>query len=114
MDLTDWCHRKTKHQLWNCFPIYRWLWSNSSNYFHGLQQHVKANIQILFSVISCFLCCSWFCCFQHPSIHPVIHALANENGGLVIRGFHKEGSLRDMICKVSWFLKYSVIVLLVK
>uniref|UniRef100_F7B5G0 PX domain-containing protein kinase-like protein n=1 Tax=Ciona intestinalis TaxID=7719 RepID=F7B5G0_CIOIN len=38
---------------------------------------------------------------QHPSLYPVNVALANENGALIIRGFHKEGSLRDMLCKTK-------------
>nr|CAB3265330.1 PX domain-containing protein kinase-like protein [Phallusia mammillata] len=38
---------------------------------------------------------------QHPSIYPIAHALANENGALTIKGFHKDGSLRDYICKTK-------------
>ncbi|XP_076812589.1 PX domain-containing protein kinase-like protein isoform X2 [Clavelina lepadiformis] len=38
---------------------------------------------------------------QHPSIHPFLHAIANENGALVIRDFNKDGCMRDIICKTK-------------
>lgn len=35
---------------------------------------------------------------QHPFIYPIEHIQSNENGCLIIRKFHKEGSLKDMLC----------------
>ncbi|CAI9714841.1 domain-containing kinase isoform X1 [Octopus vulgaris] len=36
---------------------------------------------------------------QHPFIAPMEFAVANENGGMVIRSFYEHGTLRDYICK---------------
>lgn len=35
---------------------------------------------------------------KHPYIHPIDFVQANDNGCLVIQKFHKEGSLKDLIC----------------
>lgn len=35
---------------------------------------------------------------KHPYIYPIEHVQANENGCLVIVKFHREGSLKDLIC----------------
>lgn len=46
---------------------------------------------------------------QHPFIAPIEFSIANENGGMVIRKFYEEGTLRDQICqcrpKSGHFLK---------
>ena len=35
---------------------------------------------------------------KHPLIYPIEYMQANENGFLVIVKYHKEGSLKDLIC----------------
>ncbi|XP_045476028.1 PX domain-containing protein kinase-like protein [Harmonia axyridis] len=47
---------------------------------------------------------------QHPFIHPVEMCLCNDVGGLVVRLFRKDGTLRDLLCnskpKQSFLKKY--------
>lgn len=38
---------------------------------------------------------------KHPFIYPIEYINSNENGCLTIRKFHKEGSLKDMLCASS-------------
>lgn len=38
------------------------------------------------------------CKINHPFIFPIEFIQSNENGCLTIRKFHKEGSLKDMLC----------------
>ncbi|XP_068147498.1 PX domain-containing protein kinase-like protein [Drosophila tropicalis] len=38
---------------------------------------------------------------QHPHIEPIVLAAHTESGCLVIRRFHKHGSLKDMLCMVT-------------
>jgi PX domain-containing protein kinase-like protein len=35
---------------------------------------------------------------SHPFIYPIEYIQSNDNGCLTIRKFHKEGSLKDMLC----------------
>lgn len=35
---------------------------------------------------------------QHPYIEPILYTAINENGALVIRKFHKQGTLKDILC----------------
>lgn len=35
---------------------------------------------------------------NHPFIYPIEYIQTNENGCLTVRKFHKEGSLKDMLC----------------
>lgn len=35
---------------------------------------------------------------KHPFIYPIEYIQSNENGCLTIRKFHKDGSLKDMLC----------------
>jgi len=37
---------------------------------------------------------------QHPNVAPVISVTSNDSCGMVIRSFHEEGTLRDIMCKV--------------
>ncbi|XP_044744682.1 PX domain-containing protein kinase-like protein [Coccinella septempunctata] len=47
---------------------------------------------------------------QHPFIHPVEMCLCNDVGGLVVRTYQKDGTLRDLLCnskpKQSFLKKY--------
>ncbi|XP_055859419.1 PX domain-containing protein kinase-like protein [Episyrphus balteatus] len=35
---------------------------------------------------------------QHPYIDPIVYAASNENGSAVVRRFHKQGTLKDILC----------------
>lgn len=38
---------------------------------------------------------------QHPYIDPIIYAASNENGSVLIRRFHKQGTLKDILCMAT-------------
>lgn len=45
---------------------------------------------------------------NHPFIYPIEFIQSNENGCLTIRKFHKEGSLKDMLCGSQPLNSFSV------
>lgn len=45
---------------------------------------------------------------KHPFIYPIEYISSNENGCLTIRKFHKEGSLKDMLCASNPLNAFSV------
>lgn len=45
---------------------------------------------------------------KHPFIYPIEFISSNENGCLTIRKFHKEGSLKDLLCASNPLNAFSV------
>ena len=41
--------------------------------------------------------------FQHPYIYPVTYSSCADKGATIVRVFHSQGTVKDLICKVGLF-----------
>jgi len=45
----------------------------------------------------------YYCVVQHPGIEPTLYATCNSSCTVVIRKYYEHGTVRDLICNVSYY-----------